>query len=85
MGKIALSGAAASDAFTAETEQEPAASGRKVEWPFAYVERTEGGPRLIVGAVCARWWTGTKFEAEAQDMADQINDDLARLMRRDAG
>jgi hypothetical protein len=85
MGKIALSGAAASELLAAEPNNRGStASSREAEQPFAYVETTLVGPRLIVGGVCVRWWNGEKYEAEAQDMADQINEDLARRVRRSA-
>ncbi len=82
MGNLALSGAAAPELTTAASENEPTELGRPADPPFAYVEQARNGPRLIVGGVCVRWWNGAKHDAEAQDIADQINEDLARRMRR---
>jgi hypothetical protein len=66
-------------------EQGSTDADRRLAWPFAYVEHAAGGPRLIVGAVCVRWWNDPKHAAEAHDMADQINEDLARLLGRGPG
>jgi hypothetical protein len=85
MGKIALSGAAASELLAVDANDHGSiAGGREAEQPFAYVETTLDRPRLIVGGVCVRWWNGAQYAAEAQDIADQINDDLARRIRRSA-
>lgn len=41
--------------------------------PFAAVEKTPHGPKLIVGGVCVHWWIGSDFEADAERMAAEIN------------
>jgi hypothetical protein len=41
--------------------------------PFAAVEKTPDGPKLIVGGVCVHWWTSKEFEADAERMAAEVN------------
>ncbi len=44
-----------------------------VEAPFASIEHSPDGPRLIVGGICVRWWMGAAYQADAETMAAQIN------------
>ncbi len=41
--------------------------------PFAAVDHTPDGPRLIVGGNYVRWWMGPAHAPEAEAMAAQIN------------
>lgn len=41
--------------------------------PFAWVEKTPHGPRLIVGGICVHKWISSDYEADADSMAAEIN------------
>jgi hypothetical protein len=41
--------------------------------PFAAVEQTPDGPRLIVGGVYVRWWMSQAYAADATRLAELIN------------
>ncbi len=81
MGKSALAVTAKLEFLAAEDRREAASADRDADRPFAYVEQGIDGPRLIVGSVCVRWWTAGAQAAEAWDMAQQINEDLAIRIR----